>query len=204
MEKIDLKKELKNLYNPPTKEPVFIEVPVFNYLMADGHGLPDGPDGVAAIEALYAVAYTLKFSVKKEKAIDYGVMPLEGLWWSCDMNDFVNANKANWDWTYLIMQPDFITRPMVEKAIDEVRHKKNPASIDKVRFEPLEEVKAAQIMHIGPYSAEGPNIEKIHRLIKGSGHTFDGQKQKHHEIYLSDPRRTAPEKLKTIVRQPFV
>ena len=204
MDKIDLKKQLKHLYNPPTKEPVFVEVPVFNYLMVDGHGLPDGPDAVAAIEALYPVAYTLKFAVKKEKAIDYPVMPLEGLWWSNDMSDFVTGNKANWDWTYVIMQPDFITHTMVEKAIDKVKRKKSPAAIDKIRFEPLAEGKAAQIMHIGPYSAEGPNIQKIHRLIKESGHTFDGAKQKHHEIYTSDPRRTAPEKLKTIIRQPFI
>jgi len=204
MEKIDLKKELKSLYNPPTKEPVFVEIPELNYLMVDGHGLPDGPDAVAAIEVLYPVAYTLKFTVKKEKAIDYGVMVLEGLWWSEDMNDFLNSNKANWQWTYMIMQPNFITPSMVEKAIDEVRRKKNPAAIDKVTFKPLAEGKSAQIMHIGPYSAEGPNIEKIHRLIKGSGHSFDGGKQKHHEIYMSDPRRTAADKLKTIIRQPFI
>ena len=204
MEKTDLKKELKYLYNPPTKEAIFVEVPEFNYLMVDGHGLPDGPAAVAAIEALYPVAYTLKFTVKKDKAIDYPVMPLEGLWWSNDMNDFANGNKANWDWTYIMMQPDFITRPMIEKAIDEVKRKKNPAAIDKVRFAPLAEGKAAQIMHIGPYSAEGPNIQKVHHLIKESRRTFDGAKQKHHEIYMSDPRRTAPEKLKTIVRQPFI
>lgn len=204
MEKIDLKKELKNLYNPPTKAPVFVDVPVFNYLMVDGHGLPDGPDAVAAIEALYPVAYTIKFNAKKGKAIDYCVMPLEGLWWSDDMKDFLMANKANWQWTYMIMQPDFITGSIVEEAIREVRKKKNLVSLDKIRFASLAEGKSAQIMHIGPYSAEGPNIEKIHRMIKESGHTFDGMIQKHHEIYLSDPRRTAPEKLKTIVRQPFV
>ncbi len=204
MQKIDLKKDLKNLYTPPSKEPILVDVPAFNYLMVDGHGLPDGPDAVAAIEALYPVAYTLKFTFKKDNAIDYTVMPLEALWWSNDMNDFVNGNKANWDWTYIIMQPDFITGPMVEKAIDEVKRKKNPAAIDKVKFESLAEGKAAQIMHIGPYSTEGPNIQKVHRLIKESGHTFDGFKQKHHEIYLSDPRRTAPAKLKTVVRQPFV
>jgi hypothetical protein len=204
VEKIDLKKQLKAFYNPPTKEPVFVDVPVFNYLMVDGHGLPDGPNAVAAIEALYNVAYTLKFTVKKEKAIDYGVMALEGLWWSNDMNDFLMGNKSNWHWTYIIMQPDFITRQMVETAIDDVRRKKKPAAIDKVKFGHLAEGRAAQIMHIGPYSAEGPNIEKVHRLIRDSGHTFDGLKQKHHEIYMSDPRRAAPEKLKTIIRQPFV
>jgi len=204
VEKIDLKKQLKDLYNPPSKEPVFIDVPVFNYLMVDGRGLPDGPDAAAAIEALYAVAYTLKFTIKKEQAIDYGVMPLEGLWWSDDMADFSRGDKAKWQWTYLIMQPDFITKTMVEKAVAEVRKKKAPAAIDKVRLEPLAEGRTAQIMHTGPYSAEGPNIEKVHRFIHAAGHSFDGARQKHHEIYLSDPRRAAPEKLKTIIRQPFV
>jgi hypothetical protein len=204
MEKVDLKKDLKYLYNPSTGEPVFVDVPRFNYLAVDGHGPPDGPDGVAAIEALYNVAYTLKFTAKKEKSIDYGVMPLEGLWWSEDMNDFMVGNKADWNWTYMIMQPDFVTLPMVETAIGEVRRKKKPASIDKVKFVPLAEGKSAQIMHIGPYSAEGPNIEKVHRLIKEAGHNFEGKIQKHHEIYMSDLRRTAPEKLKTIVRQPYV
>lgn len=204
MEKIDLKNDLKHLYNPPSKEPVFVDVPVFNYLMVDGQGLPDGPDAAAAIQTLYSVAYTLKFAVKKERAIDYGVMPLEGLWWPDDMADFLQGNKDNWQWTYMIMQPDFITRPMVEKAVDEVKRKKNPAAIGKLKFEPLAEGKSAQIMHFGPYSAEGPNIKKVHNLIEESGHTFSGQKQKHHEIYLSDPGRTAPEKLKTIIRQPFI
>ncbi|PPD58749.1 GyrI-like domain-containing protein [Dehalogenimonas etheniformans] len=204
MEKIDLRKQLKHLYNPPVDNPVFVEVPDFNYLMIDGRGLPDGPDAIAAIEALYAVAYTIKFTIKKEKDIDFGVMPLESLWWSDDMNDFIHTNKANWQWIYLIMQPNFITSSMVEQAIREVSKKKNPAAIEKIRFAQLSEGKAAQIMHIGPYSAEGPNIEKIHSLIKGSGHKFDGAIQKHHEIYLSDPRRIPPEKWKTVIRQPFV
>jgi hypothetical protein len=204
MEKVDLKQSLKHLYNPPTKEPVFIDVPLMNYLMVDGHGKPDSPETVAAIEALYPVAYTLKFIVKKEQGIDYGVMPLEGLWWSDDMADFINENKDNWRWTYMIMQPDFITRLMVDNAIAEVRRKKKPTSIDKVVFEMLAEGKAAQIMHIGYYSAEGPNIEKLHRFIKDAGHSFDGMNQKHHEIYLSDPRKSAPEKMKTVIRQPFV
>ena len=204
MEKVDLKKELKHLYNPPSKEPVFVLVPVFNYLMVDGQGQPAGPDAVAAIEALYPVAYTLKFTVKKEQGIDYGVMALEGLWWSDDMTDFTEGNRDNWRWTYMIMQPSFITPAMVEKAIGEVRRKKKPAASDKVKFEPLAEGKAAQIMHIGPYSAERPNIVKLHSFISGAGHSFDGMKQKHHEIYISDPRKSAPDRLKTIIRQPFI
>ena len=202
MQKIYLKKDLKHLYNPPMKEPVFVGVPVFSYLMVDGHGPPDGPDAVAAIEALYPVAYTLKFTVKKDQALDYGVMPLEGLWWSDDMSDFKESRRDRWHWTYMIMQPDFITPAMVEKAIGEVRRKKKPAAIDKVKFESLVEGKAAQIMHIGPYSAEGPNIMRLHSFITDAGYSFDGMTQKHHEIYLSDPRKSAPEKMKTIIRQP--
>ncbi|MEN8614143.1 GyrI-like domain-containing protein [Dehalogenimonas sp. THU2] len=202
MDKLDLKKELKHLFNPPQKEPVIVDVPPMNYLMIDGRGQPDGPEAVAAIETLYPVAYTLKFTVKKEQGIDYGVMPLEGLWWSDDMTDFLEGRRDRWQWTYMIMHPEFITAAMVEKAIDEVRRKKNPAAIGKVKFESLAEGKAAQIMHIGPYSEEGPNILKLHAFIHDAGLSFDGQIQKHHEIYLSDPRRTAPDKWKTIIRQP--
>lgn len=202
MGKLNFKKDLKHLFNPPSKEPVFVKVPPLNYLMIDGRGEPDGPEAVAAIETLYPVAYTLKFTAKKEQGLDYGVMPLEGLWWSEDMTDFLEGRRDRWQWTYMIMQPDFITAAMVEKAVEEVRRKKNPAAITKVRFESLAEGKAAQIMHIGPYSEEGPNILRLHAFIHEAGLSFDGQQQKHHEIYLSDPRRTAPDNWKTIIRQP--
>ncbi len=203
MAKLDLKKELKHLYNPSSKEPEFVDVPPLNYLMIDGQGQPDGTQAVAAIETLYPVAYTRKFTKKKELGLDDGVPPRGGLWWSDDMTDFTEGRRDRWRWTYMIMQPDFITPVMVEKAVVEVRRKKQPAAIDKIRFQSLTEGKAAQIMHIGPYSEEGPNIQKLHHFITNAGHSFDGQKQKHHEIYLSDPRRAAPEKLKTIIRQPM-
>lgn len=202
MDKIDLKKTYKSLYNPPSKEPVFVDVPVMNYLMVEGTGAPDGPEAMAAIETLYPVAYTLKFSVKKEREIDFGVMGLEGLWWSDDMADFSENRRDRWRWTYMILQPDFITAEMVKQAVEDVRRKKNPAAIDRIKFAELAEGKAAQIMHIGPYSTEASNIEKLHSFIHAAGLSFDGYTQKHHEIYLSDPRRTAPEKLKTIIRQP--
>ena len=202
MEKLDLKKEFKNLYNPPTKAPVMLDVPAMNFLAIDGKGPPDGPDAVAAIEVLYAVAYTLKFSVKKGQAIDYPVLPLEGLWWADDMAAFSEKDKSNWKWTYMIAQPELITAAMVKDAVAEVRRKKNPSALGKLRFERFAEGKAAQIMHIGPYSAEGPNIKKVHDFLHAQGLKFDGTKQKHHEIYLSDPRRAAPEKLKTVIRQP--
>ena len=202
MQKLDLKKELKHLYNPSPKAPVLLEVPPMNFLTIDGAGTPDGPDAVAAIEALYPVAYTLKFSVKKGPlAIDYPVMPLEGLWWADDMATFA-TDKAKWKWTYMIMQPELITREMVDKAIEEVRRKKNPPALGKMWFESFFEGTSAQIMYTGPYSGEGPTIKLLHDFIHAKGLVFDGLKQKHHEIYLSDPRRTAPEKLKTVIRQP--
>ena len=133
-------------------------------------------------------------------AIDYGVMPLESLWWVEDMTKFDPEKKEDWLWTAMIMQPDFITKEMVEEARDSVRIKKNPKALSLLRFETFREGPCAQIMHIGPFSEEGPNIAKIHKAIEDSGHQLSG---KHHEIYLSDFRRTAPEKLRTVVRQPY-
>jgi len=205
MAKIDLKKEMKELYNPPSKEAVMVSVPPTNYLMVDGAGDPNTtPEVPAAIEALYPVAYTLKFMVKKEQAVDYGVMPLEGLWWADDMTQFTPENKAIWKWTYMIMQPQYVSGEMVKRALAEVEKKKNPPALPKVRFESFAEGTAAQIMHIGHYSAEGPTIERLHGFIKEKGYKFDGLAQKHHEIYLSDVRKAAPEKWKIVIRQPVV
>ena len=202
MEKIDHKKQLGALYRPPTGRVVAVDVPVMNFLMVDGQGDPNTAQEYAdALEALYAMSYTLKFAAKKgPAATDYVVMPLEGLWWADDMAAFTGADKSNWKWTAMIMQPDFITLEMVESARAEVLRKKNPASLPKVRFESFAEGPAAQIMHIGPYSAEAPNIRKVHDFIEEQGR---GRRGKHHEIYLGDPRRTDPARLKTIIRQPM-
>jgi len=200
MEKIDLKKELKQLYNPSTKEVTIINVPDMNFLMVDGEGAPASPEYVASLEELYPVAYALKFKVKKDKGIDYGVMPLEGLWWMEDMAKFSVDRKDEWKWTNMIMQPKYVTEADFKTAIQQVRKKKSPTALDKVRFECYHEGKAAQIMHLGPYSTEGFNVQKIHEAIKAAGYQLSG---KHHEIYLGDPRRTAPEKLKTVLRQPM-
>jgi len=202
MKIFDLKKELKPLYQPSTKEVAQVDVPVMNYLMIDGKGDPNTAQEYAdAVEALFATAYTLKFMVKKGPlAIDYGVMPLEGLWWADDMNKFSTADKSNWLWTMMIAQPPFITQAIVNAAIVEVTKKKNPAAISKLRFESFDEGKCAQIMHIGPFSEEGPNIEKVHLFIEAGGHQRRG---KHHEIYLSDIRKAAPAKWKTVIRQPM-
>ena len=202
MEKIDYKKQLKHLYKPSAAKVEIVEVPKMNFLMVDGEGDPNKAKSFSdAIEALYPVSYTLKFMVKKgEMGIDYGVMPLEGLWWADDMSAFTSGNKDAWKWTVMIMQPKFITPKMVEAAIAEVKKRKNPVALPLVRFETFHEGKAAQIMHIGPFSEEGPTIEKVHAFIEVQGSQRVG---KHHEIYLSDIRRAAPEKWKTIVRQPF-
>jgi len=202
MQKIDYKKELKHLYQPPSKEVVQIEVPPFNYLMLDGAGDPNtSPAYQAAVELLFSLSYTLKFIVKKGPlAIDYGVLPLEGLWWAEDMSAFTTADKSNWQWTMMIMQPEFITPALVAGAIQAVQRKSNPPLLDQVRFEPYAEGLCAQIMHIGPFSAEGPTIERLHRFIADSGHQRFG---KHHEIYLSDIRKADPAKWRTVIRQPM-
>jgi len=202
MPKIDYRKKLKSLYSPSATAVVQVEVPPQSYLMVDGAGDPNGsPEFSAAVEALFAVAYTIKFMVKKGPlAVDYGVMPLEGLWWADDMARFSIHDKSHWQWTLLIMQPDLVTGELVERAMAEVRRKKAPAAIDRLRFEVLAEGACAQILHVGPFSAEGPAVEKVHRYIESLGRRPAG---KHHEIYLSDIRKAAPAKWKTIIRQPM-
>jgi len=202
MEKIDYKKKLKHLYAPSAKKVEIVDVPQMNFLMVDGEGDPNTSKSFSdAIEALYPISYTLKFMVKKGKTgVDYGVLPLEAIWWADDMSAFSTGNKDDWKWTVMIMQPEFITPKMVEEAMGEVERKKKPVSLPFVRFEAFKEGKAAQIMHIGPFSDEGPTIEKVHSFIENNGSRRMG---KHHEIYLSDIRRAAPEKWQTIVRQPM-
>ncbi|AAM04554.1 TPA: hypothetical protein HA338_07165 [Methanosarcina acetivorans] len=206
MSKLDLKKENKELYNPSAKEVSIIDVPEMNFLMIDGEGDPNtSKEYQDAIEALFSVSFKAKFISKKEISQDYAVMPLEGLWWIENMEDFDIQNKSNWNWTAMIRQPDFITKNIIEKAIEEVEKKKNPPALARLRFESPHEGLSAQIMHIGPYSKEGPTIEKLHNFVKEEGYEFDGSMpgERHHEIYLSDMRRTKPEKLKTIIRQPM-
>jgi hypothetical protein len=201
MTKIDLKKELKPLYQPSAKEVVEIAVPTLNYLMIDGEGDPNTSQAYAdAVETLFMTSYTLKFMFKKGAlAIDYGVMPLEGLWWADDLSVFSTGDKAKWKWTSMMMQPSFVTLEMVEQAIASVKKKKNPPALAKLRFMPFSEGRCAQIMHIGPFSEEGPTIEKVHRFIESRSQRTG----KHHEIYLSDIRKADPAKWKTIIRQPM-
>lgn len=206
MVKIDFKREYKKLYSPSSKTVEFVDVPAFNFIMINGtieKGKEPGssPSFAAAVEALYGLSYTLKFMVKrrKENAADYSVMPLEGLWWVED-GKFDIQIKDNWFWSVRIMQPDFISKEMFQEAKDNLKKKKNNASIDKVVFTNFAEGLSAQIMHIGPYSEETSTVEKINRFIDEYGYQFTGM---HHEIYINDPRKTKPEKLKTIIRHPM-
>lgn len=201
MQMVDLKKELKHLYQPSAKEVGQVQVPGMNFLMVDGEGDPNTSQAYAeAIEALFAVSYAIKFMVKKgDLAIDYGVMPLEGLWWADDMSSFSAGNKSEWKWTMMIMQPSFVTREVIAKAIADVRAKKNPLALSKMRVEEFAEGRCAQILHVGPFSEEGPTIEQVHHYIDTRGK----RRGKHHEIYLSDIRRADPAKWRTVIRQPM-
>ncbi|MFX1326862.1 MAG: GyrI-like domain-containing protein [Promethearchaeota archaeon] len=203
--KVDYKKSMKELYQPSSKEVVIVNVPELQFLMIDGMGSPgDSQEYLDALAALYPVAFKTKF-LSKSKGKDYVVPPLEGLWWADKMEDFIEGNRDKWKWTIMIMQPDWITHEMINEAIETTKEKKSKLKdkLSKLRLEKYKEGKAAQIMHIGPYSEEGPTIEKIHNFIKSNGGNFDGYKQKHHEIYLSDPRKANPATMKTIIRQPF-
>jgi len=202
MQTLDLIKQYQQFYLQPKNTVSFVQVPKLNFLMIDGKGNPNNnPDYSDALGALYAVAYTLKFAVKKGPLqVDFKVMPLEGLWWTEDMSEFTLEDRGNWLWRMMVMQPDLITPEMVTQAIEDVRKKKNPPRLDEVRFEAFEEGLSAQVFHIGPYGeAERPAVEKLHALIKDNGCIKQG---KHHEIYFNSPLRTDPSKLKTVIRQP--
>lgn len=180
-------------------------MPPIHFLMIDGTGDPNtSPAYKDAVEALYAVSYALKFALKKAEGANYKVASLEGLWWSDDMDAYTDARRDDWQWTMMIAQPSIVTQDWVDNIKGEVRHKKNPPALPLIRFESFHEGLAAQIMHIGPYSAEGPTIQMLHGFIRAQGYVFNGHVQKHHEIYLGDPRKSAPEKLKTVLRQPMV
>ena len=197
---VDLKRELRELYSA-TRTPVLLEVPELPFLMIDGHGDPNtAPAYAEAVEALYTVAYTVRFALKRgPAAVDAPVMPLEGLWWTPDMATFSVDDKSAWDWTLMILLPPQATADAVDDARTAAARKKRLDAIGRVRCEPFAEGLAAQVLHVGPYSAERPTIEALHAFIAERGYRLSG---KHHEIYLGDPRRSAPEKLRTIVRQP--
>lgn len=200
MNKIDFKKEYKELYKPSAKKISFVDIPELKYLAVEGKGDPNtSQEYKNSIEALMGVSYTTKFIMKKEYGKDYVVMPLQGQWWSDDMENFSVQDKSNWKWRSLVMQPNFVKKEHVDQAIAEIAMKKDLSSLDKVEFTTIKEGLSGQILHIGPFSEEGPTVEKLHNTIKEKGYDLTGL---HHEIYLSDIRRANPEKLRTIIRQP--
>jgi hypothetical protein len=198
MGKVDFKKTLRHLYGARAGEPVLVEVPAMNFAMVDGTGDPnDSVEFQQAMAVLYPVSYTLKFMLKPT-GFEYVVPPPEGLWWADSMEDFARLDKSEWKWTMMIMQPEPVTLDRFDHAVATVREKKDPPGLARLRLETYDEGLSAQVLHVGPYADEGPTIEKLHAFIDAQGCRRRG---KHHEIYLGDPRRSAPEKLKTIIRQ---
>ena len=204
MPPLDLVKQLKSLYSPSAKHPAIVEVPDLAFLMIDGRGDPNTSEAYeAALQALYGVAYTLKFTLKKtDPERDFKVAPLEGLWWTDEgapTMDDLQRDRDAWNWTMMIAVSDAMTADEVTAATGAAARKRELAAAPLIRLERLEEGLAAQIMHIGPYAEEAPTIERLHEFVAAQGYELRGR---HHEIYLGDPRRTAPERLKTVVRHP--
>jgi hypothetical protein len=201
MAKVDLRRQLRQFYLPSAKVIAEVQVPAFTFLMVDGQGDPNrSADYTEAVEALFKVAYTAKFMVKKSSnGCDYTVMPLEGLWWADDLTAFHNGDRASWRWTMMILQPPFVPRTVLQAAIEQAGSKKKLPALPRLRIESFEEGRCAQILHVGPFSEEGPTIERLHAHIQAHGQL----RGKHHEIYLSDIRRADPSRWKTVIRQPM-
>lgn len=206
MEKLDLKKELKYLYAPSAKKVEVVDVPALNFVLIDGAIEPDQSPGTSpafqeTMQALYGAAYTLKFAAKqrKENPVDYPVMALEGLWWVED-GLFDIQKPGNWKFSLMILQPDLVTPEMYADAIQQLRKKKPNPAIDRLRFERFQEGLCLQVMHLGPYADEPATIARMDAFAQEHGYLMHG---KHHEIYLGNPMRADPEKLKTILRHPI-
>ena len=198
--KVDFKHELREFY-AARRSPMLVEVPELAFLMIDGHGDPNtSREYREAVSALFSVSYAARFALKRAGVIDFGVMPLEGLWWASDMSAFSIADKSAWKWTMLIMQPGEVTAEVLAEAKVKAAAKVPVGVLERLRLERFAEGLAVQVLHVGPYSAEGPTVASLHAFIAEQGRKLAG---KHHEVYLGDPRRSAPEKLKTIIRQPM-
>jgi len=194
---------IERLYRATTT-PQLVQVPSLTFLCLDGHGDPNtSPAYAAAVQALYSASYAAKFAVKKAGGPDFKVSPLEGLWWAEDLSTFLTGDKSEWDWTMMIRQPGAVTGDLCARLVDEVANKKSMPAARKLNLMSFEEGAAAQVLHVGPYATEAPTIMRVHGFIREQGFSFDGHRHKHHEIYLGDPRRSAPEKLRTIIRQPY-
>lgn len=198
---VDFKKMLKPFYNPSQPGFHIVTVPRMNFLMIDGTGNPaTSIEYQSAVEVLYSVAYGIKFALKPS-GYDHVVAPLEGLWWMDDMNEFTMANKDRWKWTMMILQPEWVTTEWFDKVKETIYRKKKSDEIRNIRLMPYEEGLSVQILYTGAYVDEAPTIAEMHKFISENGYQPGG---KHHEIYLGDPRKTTPEKLKTVLRQPMV
>jgi hypothetical protein len=211
METLDLRKQYKDLYNPPSKKVVTVQVPRFQFAMLDGqieagHGPGDSPSFQAAMAAIYGISYTLKFTAKlrKDRPVDYPVMALEGLWnvEGFDLHTFDITSPAGWQYTVMVMQPDLVTQEMFQEGLAQLRKKRgDQPAFSLLRLESFEEGLSIQTMHIGPYATEMETVAKMDAFAEANGLVLHGQ---HHEIYLGDPRKTAPEKLKTVLRHPVM
>ncbi|HHG91124.1 MAG TPA: hypothetical protein ENJ90_11705 [Devosia sp.] len=199
MEKLDFKKKLKELYQPTHKDFSVVTVPDMLFAMIDGEGAPEGENFAQSVKWLYSTIYPIKFAAKKKMGKDFVMAPLEGLWWADDMDDFIKGNRNKWKWRLMIVLPEWTSEQMFEEGVVKGEEKlgKRPESL---RLEMFEEGLAVQIMHIGPFADEAPVIARMHQdFLPANGFVENGY---HHEIYLNDARRTAPEKLKTVLRQP--
>jgi hypothetical protein len=200
MEKVDFRKALKPLYNPPAEEFASVDVPEMQFVKVDGEGDPNtAPAYRSGVEWLYAASYAMKFAAKGALGKDYVVPPLEGLWWADNPKSFITREKDRWRWTMMIMVPDFVTRDMFENAVARAGGKLGQPP-QCLRLEPYGEGLSLQTLHVGSYDQEGPVLARLHgEVMPNQGMAFNGP---HHEIYLSDPRKTESAKLKTILRQP--
>ncbi len=207
MLKLDLRKELKTFYSPSAKKVEVIDVPCFQFIMIDGviepgQGPSTSPGFQDALQALYGASYTLKFMLKQRKVdpVDYPVMALEGLWW-VEGGEFKFGVKDNWSYTVMILQPDLISPVLFADALAQLRKKRgDQPALSRLRLEAFQEGRSIQLMHIGPYDTEPATLEKMYAFAKEQGYRLHG---KHHEIYLGNPQRAQPEKLKTILRYPI-
>ncbi len=199
---IDLRAEFGPLYYPSSKEIAIVDVPELQFAMVDGKGDPNtSPEFRAAVQALYGVSYATKFLLKRRGIADYHVGPLEALWWTGRNGTFsLDAKRSAWRWTAMILQPDVVAGSHLREAVRQLQDRKGDPELASVRFERFSEGNAVQTLHLGPYADEGPTIRRLHAFLAARGWRPSG---KHHEIYLNDPRRVAPERVKTVLRQPF-
>jgi len=211
MEKLDLRRQYKHLYQPSAKQVSVVKVPSFKFAIVDGaiepgHAPGTSPSFQQAIEALYGISYTLKFmsKLRQDHPVDYTVMALEGLWWiDASSGEFDIRQPGNWLWTAMMMQPEHITPRMFRDALAQLRQKKPSLALDQLRFETFREGLCVQIMHIGPYADEPATVDKLRAFAVENGlRDLVGRGGKHHEIYLGDPRKAAPSRLKTVLRHP--